>query len=147
MSDPAVGRRNRLFGFFSIFRDSLSLSRQVTFEPVHTDLYEPLIFGIGRRHGLQPADANDLVQEVLAAVANSIDRFEPNQNRGRFRSWLFRVARNHALMKLRRLNGPSLIQQESDWITVCFLSLIGLFNNSHSQQATPAFDDGAASDP
>ncbi len=36
------------------------------------ELYEPLIYGIGRRHGLQPADAGDLVQEVLASVASAI---------------------------------------------------------------------------
>ena len=44
------------------------------------ELYEPLIYGIGRRHGLQPADASDLVQDVLVAVANSIERFEPGSN-------------------------------------------------------------------
>ena len=48
------------------------------------ELYEPLIYGIGRRHGLQPADASDLVQDVLVAVANSIERFEPGSNTCRF---------------------------------------------------------------
>lgn len=67
------------------------------------DLYEPLIYGIGRRHGLQPNDAKDLVQEVLTAVAGSISRFEADSKRGRFRSWLFRVARNQALIQLRKL--------------------------------------------
>ena len=66
-------------------------------------LYEPLIYGIGRRHGLQPGDAADLVQNVLIAVANSIQRFQPDGGRGRFRSWLFRVAQNQAMMQLRNL--------------------------------------------
>lgn len=68
------------------------------------ELYEPLIYGIGRRHGLQASDARDLVQEVLSAVASSISRFESDKSRGRFRTWLFRVARNHALIQLRKLN-------------------------------------------
>lgn len=66
-------------------------------------LYEPLIYGIGRRHGLQPTDAADLVQEVFLAVAGSIHRFEPDEHRGRFRTWLFQVARNQALLRLRAL--------------------------------------------
>lgn len=67
------------------------------------ELYEPLIYGIARRHGLQPNDASDLVQEVFASVAETITRFEADPSRGRFRTWLFRVARNHTLNRLRML--------------------------------------------
>jgi DNA-directed RNA polymerase specialized sigma24 family protein len=35
------------------------------------DLYSPVIYRFGRRHGLQDADAADLVQEVLRSVARS----------------------------------------------------------------------------
>ncbi len=89
------------------------------------ELYEPLIYGIGRRHGLQPADANDLVQDVFSAVASSIESFDPDQSRGKFRSWLFRVARNHSLSKLQRLakgahsSGDSRVNQMlNDYVAV-----------------------------
>ncbi len=35
------------------------------------EVYGPLVFDYGRRHGLQEADAADLTQEVLRAVARS----------------------------------------------------------------------------
>jgi RNA polymerase sigma factor (sigma-70 family) len=55
-------------------------------------LYEPLIYQLARRKGLQDADARDLCQEVLRAVAGAIDRWEPGL--GTFRGWLSRVTRN-----------------------------------------------------
>ena len=66
------------------------------------ELYEPLVFGLARRHGFQANDAHDVVQEVFSAVAESIDRFSPDKSRGRFRTWLFRVARNQTLNQLRK---------------------------------------------
>ena len=36
-------------------------------------VYAPLVYRLARRQGLQPADADDLVQEVLSAVARSVE--------------------------------------------------------------------------
>lgn len=57
-------------------------------------IYEPLVFGVMMRAGLQTADAAEQTQEVMAAVAGAINRWEPDQQRGRFRTWLHRVSRN-----------------------------------------------------
>ena len=46
------------------------------------EIYEPLIYRLGRRHALQDADARELTQEVLLAVANAIDGWDPDPDRG-----------------------------------------------------------------
>lgn len=43
---------------------------------------------LARRRGLQHADARELVQEVLVAVAGAIERFDPDQSKESFRGWL-----------------------------------------------------------
>ncbi|MFO0820254.1 MAG: sigma-70 family RNA polymerase sigma factor [Pirellulales bacterium] len=58
------------------------------------ELYSPLIYGFARRQGLQDADAVDVTQEVLGAVARSIERFSYDATRGSFRGWLFTLTRN-----------------------------------------------------
>jgi RNA polymerase sigma-70 factor (ECF subfamily) len=57
------------------------------------DLYTPLVYGYARKQGLQDADAADLSQEVLSAVAGAVGRLEYDPERGAFRNWLFTIAR------------------------------------------------------
>lgn len=65
-------------------------------------IYGRAVYRGARRLGLQSADADDLVQEVFSTVANSISNWLERTNRGTFRAWLFRIARNTALNVLTR---------------------------------------------
>lgn len=58
------------------------------------ETYRPLIYGFCINHQLQEADANDVTQEVMKAIARSITNFEYDPKKGRFRSWLFTVTRS-----------------------------------------------------
>ena len=64
-------------------------------------MYRPVIYRMARRHGLGDADAQDLVQRVLIAVAGSIGRWEKREGI-RFRHWLRRVTKNAVLNALSR---------------------------------------------
>lgn len=71
------------------------------------ELYGRVLFQVARRRGFQTADAENLVQEVLFAVAKSIAKWIERPDRGRFRAWLLGIARNEAAdMLTRRATRP-----------------------------------------
>lgn len=66
------------------------------------ELYGSLVYGFARQRGLQDADAADLTQEVLLAIARTAGRWHYDPQRGSFRSWLYRITRNKIARLLQR---------------------------------------------
>ena len=60
--------------------------------------HSPQLYSISLKMLQNHADAEDNVQNALLKAYENIDRFE---GRSRFSSWLFRIAINEALMRLR----------------------------------------------
>jgi RNA polymerase sigma-70 factor (ECF subfamily) len=67
-----------------------------------SEIYGPVIYRVALSKGLQPADADDLVQEVFLAVSLSLSKWLARDDRGSFRAWLLRIARNEAIDRLRQ---------------------------------------------
>lgn len=73
-------------------------------------IYEPLILRLLRQRGLQEADARDVSQQVVLAVMQAVDRWQPDGRDASFRRWLFGIARKMSLKFLQRgakVNGPT----------------------------------------
>ena len=66
------------------------------------EIYRPVILRLARQKGMQEADAEDVAQEVLAAVAKAVEQREHDRKRAKFRTWLHRVAHNAILNALTR---------------------------------------------
>jgi RNA polymerase sigma-70 factor (ECF subfamily) len=82
------------------------------------EVYAPLVYKFARRRGLQDADAADLTQDVLQAVAGASKRLMYDPERGTFRAWLYTVARNKlrnfllARQRRREDGDPELLSEQ-----------------------------------
>jgi RNA polymerase sigma factor (sigma-70 family) len=66
------------------------------------EIYRPLVYRLAIAKGLQDADAEDVTQQVFASLAQAVERWQPDADRARFRTWLTTVARNATLNALTR---------------------------------------------
>lgn len=65
-------------------------------------IYRPVIVRTAAARGLQEADAQDLAQQVLLAVASAIGQWEKRNESTRFRHWLRRITRNAIVNAITR---------------------------------------------
>lgn len=66
------------------------------------DIYHDKLFSVANRICNNPADAEEVLQDVYMVALNKVDRFE---GRSTLSTWLYRITVNAALMKLRSQRG------------------------------------------
>jgi RNA polymerase sigma-70 factor (ECF subfamily) len=73
------------------------------------DLYTPLLKRWARQSGVEGADADDLLQEVFAALVREMPAFEHNRRSGAFRRWLRQILVNRVrgYLRTRRARLPA----------------------------------------
>lgn len=68
---------------------------------VFDEIYRPMMERFARARGLDVADADDVVQQCMAALADHIRSFDYDPARGRFKSWLRTMVNNKVRNFLR----------------------------------------------
>ncbi len=66
------------------------------------DTYGRFIYGIARRSGLADAEAQDVVQDTLLAVAKQMPGFKYDPSLGSFKGWLQQITRRRVFDHLRK---------------------------------------------
>ncbi|MES2788038.1 MAG: sigma-70 family RNA polymerase sigma factor [Planctomycetota bacterium] len=64
--------------------------------------YEPFLIQLVRRRGTPERHVSDVTQQLLMAIAKTVEGWKPDGREASFRRWLSRVARNVALKYLIR---------------------------------------------
>src|SRR5689334_20434806 len=61
------------------------------------NLYWRLVYNVARKAGLDDANAQEIVQETVIAVARQMPEFRYDPERGTFRHWLLRITRRRII--------------------------------------------------
>ena len=77
------------------------------------EIYGKAVYAYCRFCGLQDADAHDVCQHLLIKVERQLRDKKHDATKGRFRGWMFTVARNLAIDRVREINRESLIHEPS----------------------------------
>jgi RNA polymerase sigma-70 factor, ECF subfamily len=67
-----------------------------------TGIYQPVVYRLARRRGMQDADAQDIVQQVFSAIARSLVGWKQSDDQPPFRAWLTTITRNAITTALAR---------------------------------------------
>ena len=70
------------------------------------DNYWKLIYGVARQAGLGDAEAQDVVQETLIAVARHMPGFRYDAAQGQFKTWLLNMTRWRIIDHVRKRSRP-----------------------------------------
>lgn len=65
-------------------------------------IYQPVVYRMVRRRGVQDADAQDVMQQVFISVSRSIDQWTAGEEKPPFRAWLTTVTRNATTKAISR---------------------------------------------
>ena len=57
------------------------------------EIYQPIVFRLARRRGLQSADAEDLCQRVLLSISTAIADWKPHSDKVPLSELLLRIAK------------------------------------------------------
>jgi RNA polymerase sigma-70 factor (ECF subfamily) len=82
-------------------------------------VYEPWLRGWLSRHDLQPADVEDVLQEILVVVSNKLPEFVHNGQEGSFRTWLRTILTLQVRQFLRRRRNRQRLESPqplTDWV-------------------------------
>ncbi len=76
--------------------------------------YGPLIRNVARKAGLNHAEADEVAQEVMIAVARKIGEFRHAGNAGSFRAWLYQQTRWRVVDQFRARERETIRSQGAD---------------------------------
>lgn len=65
-------------------------------------IYQPVVFRMAKRRGLQDADAHDVMQQVFVSIAGAIHRWKADEDKPPFRAWLTTITKNAIAKSLSR---------------------------------------------